>query len=235
MQVFARPSRSADESTAIPGTAAPAKVDAFKAELRELRSTEQTADYLDVKKRVLASPIEAGNPKLDAGVGFAGGNQGSFKRTDAANIGQGTVAGVWAYQGSKPFIANGRMFSSMGDTVSCVNPARDKVIWKKTLKGKNSKEKEEVLDSVLTPPALVNGKVFLGTIHGQVVCLSAESGQLLWTVSVGEPVQFQPAVANGRVYVATSSGHLYCIETGDTRDDGWLMWGANAAHNGLSK
>ncbi|MGE5195100.1 MAG: PQQ-binding-like beta-propeller repeat protein [Deltaproteobacteria bacterium] len=49
---------------------------------------------------------------------------------------------------------------------------------------------------------------------------------------LGEPVAFQPAVAGGRVFLATSSGSLFCVETGDPNDDGWLMWGANATHDG---
>ena len=52
---------------------------------------------------------------------------------------------------------------------------------------------------------------------------------------VGEPVVFQPAVAKGRVYVSTAAGSLCGLETGDSKDDGWLMWGATAAHNGLPK
>ena len=83
--------------------------------------------------------------------------------------------------------------------------------------------------------ALVNDKVFLGTTFGELVCLSARSGEVLWTANIGEPIMFQPTVAKGRVYVATNSGSLYCLETGDVKDDGWLMWGANAAHNGLPK
>jgi outer membrane protein assembly factor BamB len=43
---------------------------------------------------------------------------------------------------------------------------------------------------------------------------------------------FQPAVAAGRVYIGTDSGTLICLETGDGGDDGWPMWGADAAHNG---
>ena len=62
-----------------------------------------------------------------------------------------------------------------------------------------------------------------------------KSGELLWSAGVGEPVVFQPAVAGGKVYVSTSSGSLYCLDTGDVKDDGWLMWGANAAHNGTVK
>ena len=63
--------------------------------------------------------------------------------------------------------------------------------------------------------------------------LAASSGDLLWTVRVGEPIVFQPAVARGRVYAATHAGNLFCLETGDPHDDGWLMWGAGPDHNGL--
>lgn len=45
----------------------------------------------------------------------------------------------------------------------------------------------------------------------------------------------QPAVVEGRVYVSTSSGSLLCLETGQDEGNGWLMWGGNAAHNGLAK
>ena len=81
--------------------------------------------------------------------------------------------------------------------------------------------------------ATVNGKLFMGTTDGRVLCLSAATGEKLWSVEVGEPVLFQPVVAAGRVYAVTHYGSLFCLETGDPLDDGWLMWGANPAHNGL--
>jgi outer membrane protein assembly factor BamB len=65
-----------------------------------------------------------------------------------------------------------------------------------------------------------------------VCCLSAGTGDLLWSVRVGEPVLFQPAVARGRVYATTRAGSLFCLETGDEKDDGWNMWGAGPGHNG---
>ena len=47
-------------------------------------------------------------------------------------------------------------------------------------------------------------------------------------------MDFQPAVAQGRIYVPTRFGTLFCLETGDPGDDGWHMWGATPAHNGLA-
>jgi outer membrane protein assembly factor BamB len=40
------------------------------------------------------------------------------------------------------------------------------------------------------------------------------------------------AYSVGRIYVGTDRGSLFCLTTGDLSDDGWLMWGANASHNG---
>jgi Ca-activated chloride channel family protein len=199
---------------------------------RQYRATSRKADYLDHAKRMRRSPRYAASAEKDAGVGV-GGFKGSAKMHQAmGNLGHAQVHSVWAYQGSKPFVSRGRLFAAHGDTVSAADPRSDQVFWKKTL-GPAPGEGEELLDSPLTPPAIVNGKLFFGSVHGAVHCLSAETGEELWSVPVGEPVIFQPAVANGRVYVGTDSGTLVCFETGDPRDDGWLMWGANGAHNGL--
>src|SRR5262249_2664981 len=140
------------------------------------------------------------------------------------------VCGVWAYQGSKPFVYEDKLYSSMGHTIKCVDPNTDKVLWSKSLHDASKKDK---VDSLTTPPALVNGKAFVGTTAGDVLCLKASSGEVLWRVNVGAPILFQPTVAKGRVYVSTNTGALFSLETGDAKDDGWLMWGANAEHNGM--
>ncbi len=188
------------------------------------------ADYLDHEKRRHRSPHYGTHGAYDGFVGF-GGHKGDAKIAQAmGNLGIGHVFGVWAFQGSKPFIANGRLFSGMGDTVHCADPETKEVFWKSKLR--ESDAEAEMLDSILTPPAPVNGKLFLGTLDGRVLCLSAASGETLWSVRIGEPVLLQPAVARGRVYAPTGAGSLFCLETGDPADDGWLMWGATPAHNG---
>jgi Ca-activated chloride channel family protein len=196
----------------------------------EIKAFACPADYLDYGKRQMKSAIETGNQALDAHVGFAGPAKGDAKILQARNLGQNSVAGVWSYQGSRPYIAGDHLYSAMGDTLKCVDLKSEKVVW--TLDPTAKKDKGELLDAVLTPPAVVNGKVFLGTAAGEVLCLSADTGKKLWGANVGEPIVFQPAVAKGRVYVATSAGSLICLETDDERDDGWAMWGANAAHTG---
>jgi outer membrane protein assembly factor BamB len=198
-----------------------------------IKGTERKADYLDYKKRAEASPVEKMAKESDAGVGFAGGAPSAKLNQAYSNLGQNTVAGVWSYQGSRPFVYKGNLISSMGDEVKCVDIAGEKVLWKKELHP--VKKGETLVDCNVTPPAIVNGKLFVGTSKGEIVCLRADTGEELWRATVGEPIVFQPAVANGRVYASSSRGTLYCIETGDPHDDGWLMWGGNAQHNGAVK
>jgi hypothetical protein len=194
-------------------------------------ATSRAADYLDHAQRKMGSPVYQEHECADAGVGFAF-HKGSSKMEQAIrNLGRAHVSGIWSYQGSKPFLSKGRMYSPMGDTLQCVDVQSGEVLWKNNL-GETAGQ-GRLLDSVLTPPALVNDKVFIGTAYGEVHCLSAETGTVLWSANVGEPIVFQPVVAQGRVYVGTSSGSLFCLETGEAADDGWFMWGATPAHNGL--
>jgi Ca-activated chloride channel family protein len=199
-------------------------------------STKQNADYLDYSKRKSSPKMMAEATAADGAVGFSAPPPAAGLPQAMANLGQGHVSAVWAYQGSKPFVYQERLYSAMGDTLRCVDPKTDKVIWERVVGAKSADNKAEgQLDHVLTPPVLVNDKVVLGSALGEVLCLAAGSGEVLWKASLGEPVVFQPAVANGRVYVPTSTGSLFCLETGDAEDDGWYMWGANAAHNGFAK
>jgi Ca-activated chloride channel homolog len=201
--------------------------------VRAYVGTRKAADYLDYGWRS-RSPRTRVSSHLDDAVGFSGPTKGSSKMWQAMqHLGYGTVHGVWSHQGSKPFIYRGRMYSAMGDTVVCTDPDTEHDFWRQQFQWKKGEADGRLLDNCLTPPALVNGKVFVGSVEGRVLCLSAEDGEMLADAQIGEPIAFQPAIAVGRVYVPGTNGGLYCLETDDPSDDGWLMWGANAAHNGM--
>jgi outer membrane protein assembly factor BamB len=148
-----------------------------KANTWAYKSTSRTADYLDHGKRLSSSAKLAAMACYDTAVGFETAKGSSKIHQAMQNLGHGNVSGVWSYQGSKPFFWNGRLYSSLGDTVHCVEVESDRVVWKKTLHGETS---AELVDSVVTPPALVNDKVFLGNVAGGVFALSADSGDVLW-------------------------------------------------------
>src|SRR5205085_8792661 len=140
-------------------------------------------------------------------VGFGGGVAGAGLADGKMNLGQSTVNGIWAYQGSKPFIYNNLLYTAMGDSIKCVDPKTEKVNWQKDLKNKD--HKGPVVDANLTPPAIVNGKLFMGTTAGQILCMNASTGEILWTATVEGAITFQPAVAKGMVYVSTNNGTMY--------------------------
>jgi outer membrane protein assembly factor BamB len=201
------------------------------AETLAFPGTGTPADYLDYRKRRRRSSHDLACEWADSAAGL-GLHKGDAKMAQAMkNLGKGHVSAVWAHQGSKPFLWRGRLYSGLGDALHCADPETRAPYWKRSLH--EHAGQTELLDSMLTPPAIVNGKVFLGTLGGEVFCLSAWSGDLIWSVRVGEPILFQPVVAKGRVYVTTQQGKLFCLETGDPYDDGWLMWGGGPDHNGL--
>src|SRR5262249_27247145 len=134
-----------------------------------IKGTSQDADYLDYGKRKELSTYYKDNLKNDAGVGFAT-KPGDAKLEQAEmNLGISNVSEVWAFQGSRPFASKDRLYSTMGDTIKCVDLKTENVLWTKKIqhKGPNGL----VVDSVVTPPALANGKLFVGTHDGDVMCL----------------------------------------------------------------
>ncbi len=165
--------------------------------------------------------------ELDASVGFS--TAPSTAKMDQAreNIGQGSVAGCWAYQGSRPVIVNGVSYNAMGEEVQALDITTGKKVWANTIKV----GEEGIGGRYLAPPSAVNNKLFIGSGQGDLLCLNARNGKMLWQEKVDGSVSFQPAVCQGMVFVSCDNGMLYGFATGDAADDGWYMWGGNAEHN----
>jgi outer membrane protein assembly factor BamB len=165
--------------------------------------------------------------ELDASVGF-GSAPGTAKLNQAKeNIGQYSVVGCWAYQGSRPVVKNNLSYNAMGNELQCLDITTGKKLWSNTF----ALKEEGIGGRVFAPPAYANSKLFFGAGNGEVFCIQAKDGKLLWKEKVDGSVSFQPAVAKGMVFVSCDNGILYGIQTDDVRDDGWYMWGGNSEHN----
>ena len=68
-------------------------------------------------------------------------------------------------------------------------------------------------------PALVNGRLHVGTMAGDYYVLEARTGRVLCRIPMGEPILGSPAVSGGRVYVATLGARVYALTP-----DGTVCW-----------
>ena len=72
---------------------------------------------------------------------------------------------------------------------------------------------------VISSPAVVGGKVYIGSDDNNLYCLNAADGTLVWNYTTGGVVESSPAVDAGKVYVGSWDKNLYCLTTGGT-----LVW-----------
>jgi len=193
----------------------------------ELQASKE-APHLD--SRVQERSAYAGKAKADdSSVGFGGGAPAAAKADAArANLGQGTVRGIWEFQGSRPTVVKDRNYVTQGDVVRGLERESGKVLWERKLAGDASK----VGGHLGTPPAYAAGKLVVGTAQGDLIAYAAEGGAELFRVAVREEIRFQPALVGGRIFVGTAAGTLLAIESGDPTLDGWTMWGGGPAHDG---
>ena len=97
-------------------------------------------------------------------------------------------------------------------------------------------------DQIVSSPAVVDGKVYVGSKDNNVYCFNAATGVLLWQYNTTHLVCSSPAVSDNRVYVGTNDlpgvngSKLYCLNasTGEklweyaTGDDP-LMYGVHSS------
>jgi outer membrane protein assembly factor BamB len=192
-------------------------------------AVRKDAPHLDVAVQTRAA-LAAGGKALDAGNGFAGGAPAAANPTAAlANVGQGSVSTLQAYQGSRVLNVGNMNFNCMGDQVLCTDPVSGKVAWSIKLEGDLQKEG----GYLAAPPAAAGGQIFLATLKGEILQLEPTKGTINKRYPVGAPLRFQPTIENGRIYVGTQDGQVVCIDTGDRKLTGWSTWGGNVAHTGI--
>src|SRR4051812_15802343 len=60
-------------------------------------------------------------------------------------------------------------------------------------------------------PVIADGKVFIGTLHGILHAIDAETGKDLWTFTAGGAILHAAAVADGKVFFGAADGKIYAI------------------------
>lgn len=73
--------------------------------------------------------------------------------------------------------------------------------------------------------AVVDNRVYSGSLDGAVRCLDLRTGKLLWTRYLGGPISATPTLTLERVYIGAWDGNVYCLDAGD----GHELWRFRAA------
>jgi outer membrane protein assembly factor BamB len=131
---------------------------------------------------------------------------------------------TWAFEGSRPVVRDGVVYSAMGDRVEARDSATNAVKWtRQYTKGVGTRD----LGSLIVAGSLA----IVTTKDGKVVGLDRESGTQRMAFDFGTQIAAQPIVAEGWMYVATAKGQVLAFDLGQKTMDGWHMWGGNAQHN----
>ncbi len=164
---------------------------------------------------------------LDAAVGFGTAPPAAKLGQANANIGVTSVAGGWAYQGSRAAVKDGRMWNAQGRYLNSARAADGKLLWQLEAHGSGVKDGAQVF----SPPALGRDYMYLSSSAGYLVSVRQKDGHTGFAYSLSKPMAFQPALARGNLYVGTNDGLVICLKTGNPDADGWYAWGGNAQHN----
>ena len=73
---------------------------------------------------------------------------------------------------------------------------------------------------LFSSPAVVDGRLYLGSGDNRIVALDADTGELLWEYPVRGPVDSSPAVAGDSVFIGLRDGTVLSLH----KDTGELQW-----------
>jgi len=105
-----------------------------------------------------------------------------------------------------PAIEGGRAYYATTEELHALDAYTGEEIWSAPLKGTTSS------------PAISFGRVYIGTDDGQLACLNASDGSLIWSSEVDSSVKSSPLVVGDGVYLGTHKGVVYALNTSDSSE-----------------
>jgi Ca-activated chloride channel family protein len=205
-----------------------ARVDAKQGNARDRDLIAKSkADYLRKDNGGGVAISAQATATLDSSVGF-GAPPPSAKLAEANdNLGVSSVAGAWAFQGSRAAVSKGQILNAQGNYINSVRASDGRQTWQAEVVGSHAVAGGQIF----SPPAVGRDFLYLAGADGHLVSVNQNDGGVGFSYALKAPIAFQPALAKGNVYAGTSDGRLICLKTGNKDADGWYAWGGNAQHN----
>src|SRR5260370_17876985 len=138
---------------------------------RSLRKIRPPTSMLAMAEGV-AITTEAQN-SLDSGVGFGNAPESAKLKAAEQNVGVATVAGAWAYQGSRAAYSKGQMLNAQGRNLNSINAENGRANWQAEITGArvNANAQE------FSPPALGRDYMYLSSAWGHLVSVLQQRWQ----------------------------------------------------------
>ena len=118
---------------------------------------------------------------------------------------------------SPPIAAKGRVFTlDAGATVSAVDASSGNRVWSVNL----TPDGENTIDGFGGGLATSDDRVYVSNGFGELNALSAGSGEVIWTASLGAPSRAAPALSSGRVFAVTRDNRVIAVDA----QTGEVLW-----------
>jgi outer membrane protein assembly factor BamB len=66
--------------------------------------------------------------------------------------------------------------------------------------------------AITSSPAVVDGRVYVGSYDKNWYCINASTGSLIWNFTIAHRAQSSPAIDNGRMYTGADDGYFRCLD-----------------------
>ncbi len=124
------------------------------------------ADYFKAGREGSTGLSVATQKLQDSSVGFGGGAPAMAQLSKAArNVNVSTVAGAWAYQGSRAAYRGGQIMNAQGNRLNCVRSQSGETAWTLEATGKDI----DAGTQVFSPPSLGRESMYLCSMAGHVL------------------------------------------------------------------
>jgi outer membrane protein assembly factor BamB/prenyltransferase beta subunit len=121
---------------------------------------------------------------------------------------------IWSVQigevKSSPVIHDNLVFLAASNMFYAIDLSDGGIVWSKKLEG------------AMSTPAVAFDRVYVGTADGEIVCMNASTGDVIWVYRSNGKIDSSPAYSDNVVYFATNTknGTIYALNA----SNGELIW-----------
>jgi outer membrane protein assembly factor BamB len=151
----------------------------------------------------------AGKPTIQDGIVYAASHSGVLTAIDARS-----GARIWSRTfGSRqgPVVSGDYLFAvGTGGVVACFNKIDGKLAWKRELPEFKDGNRENRI--VWTGPLIASGRLVVVSSEGDVLALSAQNGDTVSELKLGQSIFIEPIAAAGKIFILTDQANLVAIK-----------------------